>query len=132
MSDDSSMLYLAGKPAPQYHEVHEHLSPVSAYLKVFGALLLLTAITFAVSYADLGSASLFVAMVVAFVKATLVCMYFMHLKYDDRFNVFVFCSTAIFVGIFFTFTLFDLKSRSELNEEQSTFFRLDNDDAKPR
>lgn len=132
MSEDQTMLYLAGKPLTDYHESHHHVSPVKTYLNVFGALLVLTAITYGVSYASLGSASLFVAMVVAFIKATLVCMYFMHLEYDDRFNVFVFCSTAIFVGIFFTFTLFDLKSRDALNDEQSTFFRLDHDDAKAR
>ena len=49
----------------------------------------------------------------------------MHLRYDDRYHVFVFASTMIFVGIFFTFTMFDLHSRPRLNEEQETFFRID-------
>jgi hypothetical protein len=48
----------------------------------------------------------------------------MHLRYDDRYHVFVFASTMIFVGIFFTFTMFDLQSRPRLNEEQETFFRI--------
>ena len=124
MSSTQHQTYLAGKLVTDFHEVHEHVSPMKVYINVFAALLVLTAITYGVSYADLGSASLAVALVVAFIKASLVCMYFMHLKYDDRFNVFVFLSTIIFVSIFFTFTMFDLASRPELNEEQRTFFRL--------
>ncbi len=120
----TTTVFVNGKPADAHaaaHEVHEHVSPFSAYIKVFAALLVLTAITFGVSYADLGAASLTVAMVVAFIKAALVCMYFMHLKYDDRYHVFVFLSTLIFVAIFFTFTIFDIESRAALNEEQATF-----------
>jgi cytochrome c oxidase subunit 4 len=117
--------FLHGKPIDDVVEVHEHVSPASSYFKVLGALFVLTGLTYAVSFADLGPASLTVAMVVAFAKATLVAMYFMHLKYDDRFHVFVFLSTVIFVGIFFLFTLFDLGSRTRLNEEQGTFFRVD-------
>jgi hypothetical protein len=36
----------------------------------------------------------------------------------------VFLGTIIFVGIFFGFTMFDLKSRDALNDEQETFVRL--------
>jgi cytochrome c oxidase subunit 4 len=123
MSDNETHLYLHGKPIEGFEEVHEHISPLSAYYKVFGALMVLTALTYAVSYMSLGAASLYVALVVAVAKATLVCMYFMHLKYDERYHVFVFLSTLIFVGIFFTFTIFDLQSRAKLSDEQGTFFR---------
>lgn len=122
-----SRLFLHGKPIPEYIENHEHISPLSAYVKVLSALFVLTAITYGVSFADLGPASLWVALGVAFVKATLVCMFFMHLKYDDRYHVFVFLSSLLFVGIFFTFTIFDIVSRPRLNEQQDTFFRIDRD-----
>ncbi len=117
--------FLNGKPIDDVIEVHEHVSPMSTYIKVLGALFVLTGLTYAVSFADLGSAGLPVAMVVAFAKAALVCMFFMHLRYDDRYHVFVFLSTLIFVAIFFTFTIFDLQSRDRLNEEQGTFFRVE-------
>ena len=117
--------YLHGKPVEGVIEVHEHVSPAANYVKVLAALFVLTGLTYAVSFANLGPASLPVAMTVAFIKATLVCMYFMHLRYDDRYHVFVFLSTIIFVSIFFTFTLFDLTSRPRLNEEQETFFRVE-------
>jgi len=123
MADHETHLYLHGKPVEDFVENHEHISPMTTYYKVFGALLVLTGLTYAVSYMSLGPASLPVAILVAVVKAALVCGYFMHLKYDDRYHVFVFLSTLIFVGIFFTFTIFDLSSRAKLNEEQGTFFR---------
>jgi cytochrome c oxidase subunit IV len=123
MADHETHLYLHGKPVEDFVENHEHISPMKTYYGVFGALLVLTGLTYAVSYMSLGPASLPVAIFVAVLKASLVCAYFMHLKYDDRYHVFVFMSTLIFVGIFFTFTLFDLTSRAKLNEEQGTFFR---------
>lgn len=124
MADKNQKLYFQGKPVEDgYIENHEHISPVSMYVKILGALFVLTGLTYAVSYMNLGAASLTVAMIVAAFKATLVCAYFMHLKYDDRFNVFVFVSTLLFVAIFFTFTLFDMASRNRLSDEQGTFER---------
>ena len=122
-----SKVYLNGKPVDPHsvHEVHHHVSPVSLYLAVLGGLLFLTVITFAVSYADLGAASLPVAMLVAVIKASLVVAFFMHLKYDDRYHLFCFLGTIIFVGIFFGFTIFDLNSRDALNDEQRTFTRVE-------
>jgi cytochrome c oxidase subunit 4 len=120
--------YFQGKPVDDYIELHEHVSPVSAYLKVLFALFFLTALTYAVSFASLGKASLPVAMLVAFFKAALVCMYFMHLRYDAKYHVFIFVSTLLFVGFFFTFTLFDLNVRDRLVEEQDTFFRRNDGD----
>lgn len=116
--------FLHGKPIDDVIECHEHVSPVSLYVKVLLSLFVLTGLTYAVSFADLGPASLWVAMIVAFGKATLVAMFFMHLKYDDRYHGFVFLSTIIFVAIFFLFPIFDLNSRARLNEEQGTFFRV--------
>ncbi|MBK8261754.1 MAG: cytochrome C oxidase subunit IV family protein [Nannocystis sp.] len=122
-----STVYLNGKLVEHPHEVHHHVSPVPQYVAVLGALLVLTGVTFLVSFADLGAASLTVAMFVAVIKASLVVGYFMHLKYDDRFHLFIFLGTIIFVGLFFGFTLFDLASRDAINDEQRTFTRIEED-----
>lgn len=119
-----SKIYLNGKSIEHFHEVHEHVSPISMYNKIIGILFVLTGLTYAVSFADLGPASLTVAMLVATVKAALVIGYFMHLKYDDRYHLFVFAGTLIFVSIFFGFTMFDLQARTALNDEQETFMRI--------
>lgn len=119
-----SKVYLNGQVVAHPHEVHEHLSPVSLYNKIIGILFVLTGLTYAVSFMDLGAASLTVAMLVAFVKASLVVAYFMHLKYDDKYHLFVFAGTIIFVGIFFGFTMYDMQVRDRLNDEQETFVRV--------
>ncbi len=119
-----SKVYLNGIPIEHPHELHEHVSPISLYNKIIGTLFVLTALTYAVSFANLGPASLTVAMFVATIKASLVVAYFMHLKYDEKYHLFVFLGTIIFVGIFFGFTMFDMDARSRLNDEQQTFVRV--------
>lgn len=116
-----SRVYINGKEIENPHEFHHHVAPKKQYLVILGTLLILTILTVAVSYADLGPLSLPVAMLLAAIKASLVCAFFMHLKDDDRFNVFIFVGTLLFVAIFFGFTLFDLDARNAINDEQKTF-----------
>jgi len=54
----------------------------AVYGAVYGALLVLTAVTVAVSYADLGLFNAAAALAIASVKATLVALYFMHLRHE--------------------------------------------------
>ncbi len=54
------------------------------YAAVWIALLALTATTVAVSYVDLGVMNVVMALVIASVKAALVALFFMHLKYESR------------------------------------------------
>lgn len=93
------------------HDEHHgiaHVMPANVLLAVGGALLFLTAVTVWVTYADLGrSGNLIVAMVIATIKAGLVCAYFMHLRWDKPFNTLVFVSSVLFVGLFITIALMD-------------------------
>ena len=54
------------------------------YLAVFAALLLFTVVTVLVSYVDLGLWNAVAALLIASVKASLVALFFMHLKSEDR------------------------------------------------
>jgi cytochrome c oxidase subunit 4 len=56
------------------------------YFAVFTALIAFTLITVAVSFVDLGPLNTVVALTIAVIKATLVLLYFMHLRYSDRLN----------------------------------------------
>lgn len=103
---------MAAHSDPHYDGLGHHISPVRVYWLVFAALLVFTGLTYAVSFAKLGPASLPVAMLVACIKATLVCTFFMHLKYDERFNVLVFVSSLFFMAVFFGFTMLDVASRA--------------------
>ena len=104
-----------------------HISPLSLYMKVYGALLVLTVVTVGVSYLDRigihlpSTLSIIVAMIVASVKAFFVCYWFMHLSHDTPFNKLFFIAAIWFIGVFFIFTIFDLSSRDRIMKDSSTF-----------
>lgn len=96
--------------------VHKpHVLHLRQYLGVWIGLLVLTVVTVYVSYFDFGAMNVIVAMVVATAKASLVVLFFMHLKYDERFNVLVFISSIAFLAVFFIFTLADTTRRGEVD-----------------
>lgn len=80
-------------------------------LAVYGALLVLTVITWAVAQIDLGAMAIVVAVAVAGTKATLVALYFMQLKWDNRVNTMVFLSGITFLVILLGLTLIDTTVR---------------------
>ena len=61
-----------------------HVLPLRVYLGVFGALLAGTALTTWVASIDLGRFNDVVALSIAGAKATLVILYFMHVRYSTR------------------------------------------------
>ena len=65
------------------HSELGHIVPLKVYRTVLGILLVLTIITVAIAQFDFGNMNLVVAMVVASVKAALVALFFMHLKYEN-------------------------------------------------
>jgi cytochrome c oxidase subunit 4 len=75
-----------------------HISPKTTYYAIFSALMVLTAITVAVAFVNLGSFNFPVAIGIAITKATLVILFFMHAKYSSRL-------TKLFVGTAFFFLL---------------------------
>jgi len=61
-----------------------HGAGYGVYVAVFAALLVLTVATVAVSYIDLGLWNVAAALIIASVKASLVALFFMHLKQEGR------------------------------------------------
>ena len=57
---------------------HAHIAPVMMYVGIFLALMVLTIVTYAVTFVDLGEFNLIVAMAIAITKASLVILFFMH------------------------------------------------------
>lgn len=90
-----------------------HVLPLSTYLMVGSALLVLTFVTVAVAQFHFGEWNLIVAMAVAAVKATLVLMFFMHLKYDNKLYLFAFLISIAFLAVFIVFTMLDTMARDE-------------------
>jgi cytochrome c oxidase subunit 4 len=88
---------------------HEPLS-YGVYFIAWFALLLLTSVTATAAGMDFGSLSVFVALVIAAIKATVVLYIFMHLRYESKlFHVMlwiVLVTLVIFIGLTFTDILY--------------------------
>jgi len=82
-----------------------------AYINVWLGLLALTVTTVGISYIEFGIFNIVVAMLIATVKAVLVCLYFMHLKYENRVNQVIFISSFVFLLIFIMLTISDVMYR---------------------
>lgn len=81
-----------------------------SYLKVFFALLVLTALTVAVTTVHFGDmANIIVGVAIALLKAGLVAYIFMHLKFDNRkLRYFITVPMFFFVTLVFTLTILGL------------------------
>ncbi len=88
-----------------------HVSSTLQFTGVLGALLFLTFITVAVAQFDFGGANMLIAMAIASVKAALVILFFMHVKYDTAVNKIMFLSSFLFLSLLFIFTLADQATR---------------------
>jgi cytochrome c oxidase subunit IV len=84
-----------------------HVVPLGVLAATLTALLVLTFVTVAVSWIDLGALNLWVALLIASGKATLVILYFMHLRYEKPFNAVVLICALLFVVLFCSLTLMD-------------------------
>ncbi|MGC4055564.1 MAG: cytochrome C oxidase subunit IV family protein [Paludibaculum sp.] len=90
-----------------------HVTGPKTYGAVLLGLLVLTIITVQASYIDFGSMNTVVALIIATIKASLVALFFMHLRHD-KFNAVIFVGGLLFLSIFLIWTLFDLSTRETI------------------
>lgn len=95
---------------PDAHTGLGHVVPLWVLAAVFVALLVLTVLTVAVTLVDLGNLNLYVALAIAGLKACLVVLYFMHLRYDRPFHLVVFLGCLGFVVLFIALVLTDTRA----------------------
>lgn len=99
--------------------VHAHVSSSFFYIAVFGALICLTVATVGQSYIDLGRLNIAIVVLIASMKASLVVTFFMHLRWDNKFNAFMFIASIFFIGVFFAYTMNDTERRGEMDGDQN-------------
>ncbi len=92
----------------------EHIVPIRVYAIIFAALLALTATTCAISFINLGRMNAVVALVIAFGKALLVALFFMHLRYSRRLMQVVVVAGLFWLGIMIALTMSDFLTRGWL------------------
>ena len=97
----------------------EHIVSRKIYFAIFGALMVGTALTLFAAFIDLDyifhGANTVVALTIAVFKATLVVLYFMHVRYSPRLVWVIVASALFWMGILFAFTFSDYFTRSWLS-----------------
>ena len=89
----------------------EHIVSKKVYFTIFIALIILTGVTYLVATLDLGRFNAIVALTIAVIKAVLVVLYFMHVRYSSRLT-WVFIGAGFFwLAIMVVLTLSDYTTR---------------------
>ncbi len=108
------------------HEEHTHdephVHPLSLYVGVFAALLVLTGLTIGVSFLGLpGGNAIAAAILVAMVKASLVVAFFMHVWGDHHFIKLIIATTVFLLALMVSFVVLDLTGRQDVLDDRGTF-----------
>ena len=89
----------------------EHILPTRIYYTIFAILLLMTYLTWQIAYFDLGALNTIAALVIAGIKAVLVVLFFMHVKYSTRLTWAVVVGGIFWLGILLALTMGDYLTR---------------------
>lgn len=100
----------------------EHIVPVKIYAVIFLALLVGTALTLLAAFYDFTydirgkevQLNAIIALTIASIKATLVVLYFMHVRYSSRLVWVIVTSALFWLAILFALTLSDYWTRAWL------------------
>ena len=98
-----------------------HIVPRRTYYLIFAALIVCTFITVLVSYFDLGPYNAVVALVIAVIKATLVVLFFMHVRYEPKLTWIFVAAGLIWFLIMVDLTMSDYLTRSDPGNPQDAF-----------
>jgi len=90
----------------------EHVVPIRLYLIIFATLVVLTGVTTAVAYVNLGPLNVVVMLVIAFLKASLVILYFMHVRFTGRLTQIAAVSGFVWLAILIGLTMSDVLTRT--------------------
>jgi len=104
-----------GQASAGHHDDHHeglpggigHITPWQTLVKIFVILVLLTVLTVAVAQFDLGRLNIVGAIGIAAAKCFFVFLWFMHLRYDKRFNFYILVASLLFVIWMVGYILFD-------------------------
>jgi len=98
------------------HHGLSHVATVKVLTATGGTLLVLTLVTVLATKIDFGAnINLAIAMAIAVCKATLVILFFMHLRYDRLFHSVVFVAAILAASLFVGFTLMDTNQYQQTN-----------------
>ena len=88
-----------------------HVVPKKVYFAIFAILITLTFTTVLAAFKDLGQMNVVVAVAIAITKATLVVLFFMHVKYSGKLTWVVVAGSLFWLGILIVMTAGDYLTR---------------------
>lgn len=91
-----------------------HVVSVKIYLAIFVALMVLTFVTVEASTHDFGELNTVIALTIACIKATLVVLFFMHLRYSERLIHVIVVASFFWLALLIVITTSDYFSRGWL------------------
>lgn len=97
---------------PKHSEGAQATVSRKTYYLVTAALMVLLVLTFGLYYVPLGAFSLPVAMAVAFSKAALIVLFFMHVRYSSKLTKVVSTIGIFILSILFLLTFSDYLTRA--------------------
>jgi cytochrome c oxidase subunit 4 len=90
---------------------HVHILPKRLYYTIFGILMLCTYLTVQIALFDLGPLNAIAALTIAVFKATIVVLFFMHVKYSTRLTWIVITGSVFWLFIMLALTMSDYLTR---------------------
>src|SRR5580658_5096736 len=90
----------------------QHIVPVRVYVLVFITLIVMTWVTAIVSTIDMGRLNVFVALSIAIFKASLVILFFMHVKYGTRLTKMIVLAGLYWLILLLFIVMMDLWTRN--------------------
>jgi cytochrome c oxidase subunit 4 len=89
----------------------EHVDSVRTYAVVWIVLLILTGVTTAAAYVDLGHFNVVAALAIAVGKMLLVALFFMHVRHSTQLTRLVVAGGLLWLAILITLTMADVVTR---------------------
>jgi len=90
-----------------HNETTGHVTSVRLLIGIWIALMIGTWLTVTATHVDLGAFNIWIGLAIATVKAVLVALYYMHLRWDKPFNAVIFLGAFLFLGLFIGITMMD-------------------------
>lgn len=91
-------------------EHHEHVSSIPLLLGIYVLLLFFTFVTVAVTMVDLGPFNVWIAILVAAIKVTIVALFYMHLKYENQYFGQILITSIFFATVMIGIILMDSRA----------------------
>jgi len=91
-----------------------HIVPAKLYVLIWAVLMAMTLTTVLVSLVEIGPFNVVVALVIATIKATLVVLFFMHLRYSPKLTMATVVAAMFFLFLLLGLTMTDYLTRAWL------------------